>query len=273
MFYKKFPPHNALSFYVECYYVWEAEAQSEKPLQVESPPNAFTSIIFNYADDYYVSSINKDKQVIPRQFIVGQQTASYTLYLPGKIGMAGIVFKPTGIASLFKVDMFALTKERVDLGVFLPAATIQSTMDSINACETPIEKAKALEQFVFCFYNQHRPEPDVIDRAANLIVEKKGNININELCRQIFVSRRQFERKFLRKVGVSPKYYSRLRRISYLCYKMAGKKEINWQKLYNSADFYDQSHFIKDFIEFTGRSPAEYFGTNIELVHHMKPKD
>ena len=112
--------------------------------------------------------------------------------------------------------------------------------------------------------------PDVIDRAANQIVEKNGLVNINDLCEELFITRRNFERKFLKKVGLSPKYYARLRRIGNVCLQIASKKNIKWQDLYYEGDFCDQSHFIKDFTEFTGRSPTEYLATNQELIHHLK---
>jgi AraC-like DNA-binding protein len=47
---------------------------------------------------------------------------------------------------------------------------------------------------------------------------------------------------------------------------IAGKKEINWAAVFNECAYYDQSHFIKDFLEFTGRTPQQYLQENIELA-------
>ncbi len=270
MYYQKFAPRQELTTYIECYYVWENDKEDTFPLKVESPPPAFTSIVFNYGDDYFVSSSFNEDQNVPRQFIVGQQTKSYTLKLTGKIGMAGIVFKPTGIAALLKVPMFVLTGERVDLSIFVPSEKVEATAGEIVNSASAQQKALLLENFIYTFYAKNKPVPDVIDRAANLIVEKHGLININELCKELFISRRSFERKFLLKVGLSAKYYARLRRIGYICMQIAGKKEVNWQELYYRGDFCDQSHFIKDFTEFTGRSPGDYLATNKELIHYLK---
>lgn len=269
MYYQKFKPRQELISYIECYYIWESNNE-DVPLKVESPPPAFTSIVFNYGDDYLVSSVKTKEQKVPRQFMVGQHTRSYTLHLPGKIAMAGIVFKPTGIAALLQVPMFVLTEERIDLSVFVPQPIVEATDRKIVNAANAQQRVLLLEDFIYSFYLKDKPVPDVIDRAANLIVEKHGLVNINELCKELFVSRRTFERKFLQKVGLSAKYYSRLRRIGYICLQIAGKKDINWQELYYSGDFCDQSHFIKDFTEFTGRSPTEYLATNKELIHHLK---
>ncbi len=87
------------------------------------------------------------------------------------------------------------------------------------------------------------------------------------------MSRRTFERRFFRKVGLSPKYYARLRRIGYACNLIAGKKKVNWPDIFYQAEFYDQAHFIKDFEEFTGRTPQQYLNENTELANFVeKPK-
>ncbi|QMU29956.1 AraC family transcriptional regulator [Adhaeribacter radiodurans] len=253
MLYQKFSPCPVLSPYVECYYVWENDEPVIEKLIVESPPSAFSAIVFNYADDYFVTSKNQSLQLVPRQFIVGQLTRSYALHFPGKIGTAAIVFKPTGAASIFNISMYAYTEERTDLKAILPVAFIENIVEAIKGAANASAKARYLEQFLIHFYEINCPIPDVIDKAANQIVERYGQVNINELCAEYAISRRQFERKFLQKVGLSPKFYSRLRRLGHLCASMAGKREVNWQDLYFDSDYYDQSHFIKDFTEFTGR--------------------
>ncbi|MDQ4139061.1 MAG: AraC family transcriptional regulator, partial [Bacteroidota bacterium] len=187
-----------------CYYVWENEQVGNEELIVESPPNAFTAIVFNYADEYYVSLKNKEIEPVPRQFIVGQLTHSYTLHFPGRIGTAAIVFKPTGIASIFGISMYALTEERTDLKAVLPCPVVETAVQQIQCATDAHAKAKYLEQFVLQFYAINQPKPDVIDMAANQIVEKHGQVSINELCSEFTIGRRQFERKFLQRVGLSP---------------------------------------------------------------------
>jgi methylphosphotriester-DNA--protein-cysteine methyltransferase len=136
--------------------------------------------------------------------------------------------------------------------------------------QDPMEKVKILERFVLSEYNRRKPVPDFIDEAANLIVEKNGMLHINHLLENIYMSRRNFERRFFKKVGLSPKYYARLRRIGYVMNQVAGKKRVDWAKLFLECEFYDQSHFIKDFIEFTGRTPQQYLDENVELANQEK---
>ena len=119
-------------------------------------------------------------------------------------------------------------------------------------------------------YKRYQPQPDYIDTAANLILEKAGMLQVQDLLKESYMSRRTFERHFFEKVGLSPKYYARIRRISYICNLIAGKKKVTWPEVFYEAQFYDQAHFIKDFEEFTGRSPQQYLKENTELANFVE---
>ena len=46
----EFPPAKDLQPFVKCYFVWEGSAP--KRLEVQSPPNGFSSVVFNHADPH-----------------------------------------------------------------------------------------------------------------------------------------------------------------------------------------------------------------------------
>ena len=56
----------------------------------------------------------------------------------------------------------------------------------------------------------------------------------------------------------------------YLFNLIAGKKKVQWSSIFNQCEFYDQSHFIKDFVEFTGRTPKQYLEENSELANFVE---
>ncbi len=101
MFYRKYIPCAALQPFVECYFVWDSEGVLESCITIESPPSGFCSIVFNYGDPYYLHNKKYKKLKVPLCFISGQSIYSYQLLLHGTVGMAGIVFKPAALATLF----------------------------------------------------------------------------------------------------------------------------------------------------------------------------
>lgn len=269
MQYEKFQPSEILSPFVECYFTWEGVAPGEE-LVIESPPSGFASIVFNYRDPYFLQNKKYERLAVPLQFIAGQSIYSYKLFLAGNIGFAGIVFKPAALATLFDLPMYDYTEERVDLYKVFRKEIIDSYAGKIRSCHSAKERAQLLEQFIMHEYQVRKPEPDYIDQAASFIVKKNGLLQVNDLLKDSHMSRRTFERKFFQKVGLSPKYYARIRRIGYICNLVAGKKKVDWPQVFYDCEFYDQAHFIKDFLEFTGRTPQQYLKENTELANFVE---
>lgn len=272
MRYKKFSPCSILSPFVECYFIWDSEGSLETPMVIESPPNGFCSIVFNYADPYYLQNKKYERLAVPMQFISGQSIYSYKLFLEGEIGVAGIVFKPAALATIFHLPIYEYTEERIDLYKVFKKNIVDKYASQIKASGEQ-QKVHLLEEFLLQQFHIRKPEPDYIDQAANFIVEHNGMLQVSDLLKESYMSRRSFERKFFQKVGLSPKYYARVRRIGYLLSFIAGKKKADWPKILSECEFYDQAHFIKDFKEFTGRSPQQYLKENTELANYIeKPK-
>ena len=137
----------------------------------------------------------------PPAFLTAQATQSYWLELTGRIGMAGVVFKPAGVASLFGLPMYEFTDERISLTDVLGPLAAQLYQQLAEA-PGPHERVQLLEQFLNRQLLAKGAVADRTDYAANLIVAQKGVVNISELMDELYVCRRQFERQFLQKVGI-----------------------------------------------------------------------
>lgn len=270
MYYRKYTPDAKLASYVECYFIWDSEGPMEEDLVVESPPNGYCSIVFNYGDSYTLQNKKYESLKVPQQFISGQSIYSYRLFLRGTIGIAGIVFKPTALATIFQLPVYEFTEERIDLYTVFKKNVIDKIVKEIATSTNEAERVQLLESFIMSQYQLKKPEPDYIDVAANIIVEQNGILQVSDLLKDSCMSRRTFERKFFHKVGLSPKYYARIRRIFYICNLISGKKKADWPKLFYECEFYDQAHFIKDFEEFTGRTPQQYLKENNELANLLE---
>ena len=269
MQYLKFLPCKQLEPFIECYFIWQSVSGPVLNMEVESPPTGFCSIVFNSGDPYFLQNKKYEYLQVPAAFVSGQAIYSYKLFLNGHISMAGIVFKPAGLASLFNLPVFEFTEERMNLNNIFKASVIAELAVQLQQEKAPVGKAKLLEAFVLKQTGEKIPEPDAIDEAANKIVQSNGLLHVNELIGQAYMSRRNFERKFFKKVGLSPKYYARIRRMSYIGNLIAGRSKIEWAEIFHNCEYFDQSHFIKDFIEFTGRTPQQYFEENRELSKYV----
>ena len=178
MFYKKYIPPVHLLPFVECYYIWENDCLSEDNKIIESPPSAFGSMVFNYGDSYSFKTLEQnDFAAVPQNFITGQATQNYFLQLPKKVGMIGVVFKPAAIATLFGLPMYEFVDKRFCLSdVFeLEADLISEKLIEENSKE---KKVDILNNFLTIKLLKLKKGPDRTDFAANIILSKKGIVNI-----------------------------------------------------------------------------------------------
>ena len=266
MVYKKYGPDKILEEFVECYFLWEGD--SPVPIDIESPPNGLCSLVFNYRDNYSVSNTKYVRQQVPNAFITGQALGNYTLHLFGQIGVVGIAFRPATIFHFFGIPMYGLTDERIGFEEIAPVPG-KELYHYICKSDGPQEKIRILENYLLQLLKVSQRGTTGIIRSANKIFESKGQITIHELLDSACMSQRNFERTFLEEVGVGPKTYARIRRFGYTCSLNVGNREANLMDMLNKGGYYDQSHFIKDFKYFSGRTPRRYVKTNVELANYV----
>ncbi|MEQ8470692.1 MAG: helix-turn-helix transcriptional regulator [Marinoscillum sp.] len=247
MIYQRIEPSELLSPFVECYWIVDSEGDREV-IRQKIIPDGFPEIIVHYGDTYRIN-ISGMWVTQSKQLLAGQLTHYFSLENTGVSGMIGIKFKPTALSELFGLDMSVLTDKVVPLASMVPSVKIGEVgLDSLAYFISDFEEQLAQKIPV------HR---GVCANAVDLIIEKNGMLGVQELQEEIGLSERQLERLFKKQVGLSPKFYSRIIRLSYI-FRQAEKNDYTWAKLAYQGGFTDQSHFIKNFKEFTGEDPSKY---------------
>jgi transcriptional regulator GlxA family with amidase domain len=106
-------------------------------------------------------------------------------------------------------------------------------------------------------------QPDTrLENAVDCIAANQGLISIEELTRQVGLGRRQLERKFALHVGVSPKLYTRIIRFQRILDLVQKAERFEWPDVSVNCGYYDQSHLIRDFKAFSGRTPDDYLSAD-----------
>lgn len=266
MKYTKHLPSEQLRPYVDCFFIWESE--KEEKILVQSPPSGYNGLVFNYADPYWAYQTEDQKEQVPLIFASGQFTANYHLEVNGKIGMIGAVLHPASLYNFFGFPMPELVNQRMDLAKVL-GESIQATHRSLKGSCDPEKKVLILETFLETFLPAAKSKLSIIDEAIDFIHTKAGMVSIEEVLRQFSVSRRYLEKRFLEKVGISPKLYARIKRFSYLSNTVANREKIDWQDIVAANGFHDQSHLIKDYKTFNHMNPSDYHQKHRELIRYL----
>ena len=233
---------------------------------IESPPSALCGCVFNYRKPYAFSNCKYEKRQLPKSFVSGQELKNYALHISSDIGVVGIVFRPTALFKILGLPMFGLTNERIAFTELFDPNEIERKIEDASSHQ---EKINLVQHFIYDRLASGLHGTSEIEYAANFIYESRGQCRIPDLIGNAYMSRRKFERKFMEEVGISPKAYARIRRFGYTCLLMAGNREADMMSVLHECGYYDQSHFIKDFKYFSGRTPGSYLKTNEELANYV----
>ncbi len=108
-----------------------------------------------------------------------------------------------------------------------------------------------------------------VQRTALWIVESRGDASVDELARHAGLSARQFRRLCIEQTGVGPKMLCRIVRFRAAVHDMA-RRPADWAGFALDHGYYDQAHFINEFRQLSGLTPAGYASvfSNTPQPHH-----
>ena len=102
---------------------------------------------------------------------------------------------------------------------------------------------------------QFAPIAPHIDRLISLIMLSNCTITEKELSEQCGLSGRYIYQLFTSKVGASPKLFSRILRFQNALFRLLSKGRLPSTPY--ELNYYDQSHYLKEFQKFSGVLPSE----------------
>ena len=109
-------------------------------------------------------------------------------------------------------------------------------------------------------------DPQVMAAVA-LFETSRGEIRISAVAEKLGLSVRQFERRFKKCSGLTPKQYARTRRLRAAAVALAGDEPINWAERAAELGFADQAHLTHEFSAITGRSPKS-LARKVKAIEH-----
>lgn len=235
---------------------------------VQSPPSGYNAMVFNYAEPYWAYHTENQKEEVPLTFVSGQFTTNYHLEIKGKIGIIGAVLHASSLYNLLGLNMASLVNKRINL-VHLLGETAGELFMMVKMCTAAEAKIKTLDDFLSGYLETAQSRLSIIDETIDFINQNSGMVNIEDVLTKFKYSRRYLEKKFLEKVGISPKLYARIKRFSYLSNKVANNKKIDWQDIVFENGFHDQSHLVKDYKAFNQMNPSDYHQKHRELIRFL----
>lgn len=202
-------------------------------------------------------------------FVFGQSTRFAEISTAGRLDLLGIYFQPHALRCIFGLDSNEITDSCFDL-TEMTSRHESSLVGQLFEAACPQLQLQRIGKFLHGLLGKNAPKEDFAARLALLkIHEKQGNISLSELQRSLRLSERSLQRRFRQSVGLPPKLYLRIRRFQT---SLAQIQRQDFNRLTDIAydnGYADQSHFLRDFKEFTGWPPSHFLRQTEEVVEGL----
>lgn len=128
-----------------------------------------------------------------------------------------------------------------------------------------VERIQCIETFLLARLNKLEVIDRIVKSSVEILLDQAGQVKVEEMAERLKVQRRQLERKFSSAVGLSPKQLSKIIRLQAALKQLHQNTALSLTELAYQNGYFDQSHFIKDFKNFTGMSPKKFYADHLKL--------
>lgn len=120
---------------------------------------------------------------------------------------------------------------------------------------SPAAKLRVVESILLRRLRR-RGEPDAALRCAAPLLAR--GVPVSEVASRVGLLPRTLVRRFRASVGLTPKRYSRVRRLQRVVGSIGDARNADWCALAATYGYVDQAHLIHDFRALTGITPTAY---------------
>jgi AraC-like DNA-binding protein len=250
-----FNPPEALRPYVNSIMVMESD-DSDRMTNLPLYADGYPGIMFQQSvNGFYF--LPKGKK-LSELFLYGQTVHPAWLETKGQFKFIVFQLYPFASKYLLDVNPRELNDDCFDL-LQLKHVDVEAFAEQLRN-NTQFKKRVEIvtELMVQLIEHYQVRQDDRIQKAIAIIIENKGQSSISEVRDQVFVTERTFERQFTTQVGLSPKQFAKIIQFQSSMQQLSAD---NYDQLLDvglDSGFADQSHFIRSFKKYTGKTPSDF---------------
>lgn len=262
MHYRTIPPSPALAGFVR--FFWVLEGAPDGIYHHRTLADGCAEMVFHYQgrfDEWYGTGTEKSFT----SGIHGQSNRFRRFSVGEAFGIFGVYLYPYAVPLLIRQPASDLTNEMPDLGSVFGREGRELEERMMLAVDTD-QRIAIVSSFLTKRFREKASQPGVFS-CIRSVIETRGMTRIELLADACSLSQRQFSRKFHEYAGFSPKLFSRIIRFQSAIAHPETFESLT--ELAYRCGYYDQSHFIHDFREFSGFHPGHFFFRENEATGWM----
>lgn len=179
----------------------------------------------------------------------------------------GVRFQPGSVPAIIHADAEDFIDRVAPLTTVSPSFIVKQ-FNRLQEFSTFKERVAHLEselneEFIT---RKHRYNPALYSQLVNQILNCSGNVRITDLTTETGYSSRYINTVFLGNLGISPKEFCQQIRVQSALHCITNNHNMDCAELAISLGYFDQSHFINDFKNFTGTTPLNYMNNIVPVL-------
>jgi AraC-like DNA-binding protein len=227
-------------------------------------PSGTLELVINLSDDQfriYDTAQGEQFRRFSGAIVSGAYDSYFVIDTAAHASVLGVHFKPGGALPFLGVPPGAFGGAHVDLETLWGAAA-RELREALCCCASPARRFQILEAALLARLSRPLRRHAAVQIALD---ELQRGTSVHEIVTEVGLSHRRLVEVFTAEVGITPKLFGRLQRFQRAA-SLTHNAAPNWSKLAAQCGYFDQSHLIRDFIDFTGLSPKEFLGHSSPLV-------
>lgn len=168
-----------------------------------------------------------------------------------------IIFYPGALYRITGVPASLLTNEYLDATAVF-GTVLQDVNEQLGLAGSYTAMLDIANQFVRKLAARQKRVRLPLDDAFALMMGKTQRYGIDQLAADACMSRRNLERVFFERTGVSPKTYERIIRFDKAFRLKNAYPQYSWLRIALECGFHDHQHLSKTYKDFTGLAPRAF---------------
>ena len=236
-------------------------------------PDGNTELIINLSDTpqyIYDNETLQEIQICRRAWVSGVRTRPITIPSGKGSKMLIVAFKRGKAHPFYPLPMSELLDWVVEAECVLGGG-ILDLREQLLACPSVERMFCTAERFLLQRGGDSlAPDPAWrgVDSALSMMVNQPG-IRFRRLSEQIGYSQKHFISLFKAQVGTTPKQYMKIMRFQQAVLGIERETSTHWSEIALRNGFYDQSHFIHEFRDFSGFTPGGYLRRKTDTLNYV----
>ncbi len=172
-------------------------------------------------------------------------------------------FKPFSLATIFKLSAQDLKAKPIELNLWNAQKAMALNIQLYHSKSTQ-EKVEILSHFIFTQIESNRRDCEIILYATDTIMHNSNTDVLSQLLENLHLTERTFQRLFKKYVGITANEYRRICQHYFAFSQLKGGHFERLTEVAYTNGYFDQSHYIRSFKEFTNTTPNEYLQSGLD---------